>query len=186
MRKTGLAMAVVLAVLVGMTADALCEEGAAENGAVAPGARPGMPARRLGQDGGRGNRRMQHFGFQQAAMQWLKDTEESKAEIERFQKVLETLKAEQKTIHDAIRADIQGGKKPQEAFAAHAEEIRALAKKGLLAVIEHRQKMLEIAKLHIDEFLKKQQELMQKRFADRAANRGPRPGKAGDQDQAEP
>jgi len=86
---------------------------------------------------------------------FLRNTEEGKAAVEQFKQVLKDLRAEHKALREAIRKDIEGGKTPAEAIAAHKPEIEALMKKRIDGGIGHREKMLSIARNHEDELAAK-------------------------------
>jgi len=170
MKRAILAIVAGWVVLAGVTVAVVAEEAAvpaAAPAAVAPAAaapapqqapapgKQGMGAHRFGKGEGFGKGQRfgagrRQFGARPQATEQLRSTPEGKAEVERFQKALEGLKADRKTLHEAIQADIKAGKTPADAFTAHADAIKALFKKRILMGIDHRQKMLAIAQQNVD------------------------------------
>jgi|GEM_PF-2679887 len=140
--------------------------------------RPGIEARRSHRGGGemrrhhavRGRHAMRNR-WRAHAVRQLMDTAEGKAERERFKKVMEGLGEDGKALRESVQKDIKGGTEPKEAFQKHADKFKALMKKRILAGIEHREKLLGIAKMHVDETIDKMQEKMRERAAEHKERR---------------
>ena len=101
----------------------------------------------------------------------LMNTEEGKAERERFKKVMEGLGEDGKALRESVQKDIKGGTEPKESFKKHEAKFKALMKKRILAGIEHREKLLSIARAHVDETIDKMQEKMHERAAEHKERR---------------
>ena len=110
----------------------------------------------------------------------LRETPEGKAEIERFRTAMKAHHEAMKTLHQTIRKEIQGGGVPKEVFEAHAAEIKALIKKGAVLHIEHREKMLAIAKQYVDKFVDEMFEKMKDRKPPRPAGEDAQDGEDGE------
>ena len=142
--------------------------------------RPGM-----GQ-GGQRERMSRHMQHRMMVMHKLRNTEEGKAEMERLKNAMKELGEERKKLHEAIRDEIKGGKDPKEAFKAHADDLKALMKKGALLRIEHQEKMLAIAKTYVVKFVDGMEDKMKERAGNRMQQmrrrRGGEDGDGGDGD----
>ena len=157
MKRASLRVLVGLVLMLSVAAAAFAEEGERPEGGRRRG-RPQMGKRGkrrpgMGRPGGQRDRMRRHMRNRMMIMHKLRNTEEGKAEMERLKNAMTELGGERKKLHEAIRDEIKGGKDPKEAFKAHADDLKALMKKCALLRIEHREKMLAIAKTHIDKFV---------------------------------
>jgi len=163
--NTGVKLAAVLfgmAGMAGMSASALAERGmtlrrpgAGEGQAMAPAR---MGARRaVGRPGARFRRRKH-------AARRLLNTGEGKALREEFKKKVEALRNEHKTLHEKIRAELQGDKPPREVLDGYRDDFKALAKKRALLHIEFRESLLALARKNLDKMIEERH----KRFREMA------------------
>ena len=107
----------------------------------------------------------------------LLNTEAGKTLREELQEKVKALAEEHKALRDAIREEIQGGKKPGEVLPAYRDKLKALLKKRLLLRIEFQEKLLALAKQNVDKAVDKIHEKMRERGKGRLRRRE---GKGGD------
>ena len=178
MKKASLRMLLGLVLALGVSAAAFAEEGGEAKGKQ----RRRKPAQRNARRNVK--RRRPRPGPQHRMMmqQRLRNTEEGKAEIARFKTAMKAHHEAGKKIHEAIRKEIKDGGEPKAVFAAHAAELKAQMKKGILLNIEHREKMLAVAKKNVDKFVEEAAKKMQER-GQRAKN-GKRQVEGADKDGA--
>jgi len=191
MKRASLRVLVGLVVMLSLAAAAFAEEGERPEGGRRRQRRPGMGERGkhrpdMGRPGGQHERFQRHLRNRMMIMQKLRNTEEGKAEMERLKNTMKELAEERKKLHEAIRDEIKGGKTPKEAFQAHADDLKALMKKGALLRIEHQEKILSIARKYVDKFVDGMHDKMKERARNRMQQmrrrRGGKDGEGGDGD----
>lgn len=66
---------------------------------------------------------------------------------------MKTINEDHRKLAETIRKEVQGGKTHEQAVAAHEADIKALIKRRVDAAIEHRTKLLAIAKTNEDKLV---------------------------------
>ncbi len=191
MKSNGLKTLLALILSLGLAGVAFAEENEGPEGRPEGGRRPRMRQHRRGGPGGRDRRggqrgprarmrrRMRHRAI---ALHKLRNTDEGKAEVERFKTAMKALGEEHKTLRETIRKEIkEGDKDPKEVFESHADELKALAKKGALLRIEHREKMLGVARQNVDKLIDEMHDKMKEHAGRRMEGRRGEDGE-GDED----
>lgn len=191
MKRASLRALVGLVVMLSVAAAAFAEEGERPEGGRRRQGRPGMGERGkrrpgMRRQGEQGDRFRKHMRNRMMVMHKLRNTEEGKAEMERLESAMKELGEARKKLHETIRDEIKGGKDPKEVFAAHADDLKALMKKGALLHIEHQEKMLVIARKYVDKFVDGMHDKMKQHAKNRMQQmrrrRGDEDGEGGDGD----
>jgi len=172
--KKGLKVAAVIVATLLVCAAALAEEGTTRR----RGGRPEFArSRKAGAQQADGRRRP--GGPRMEMLHKLLNSQEGKALRDQLRKDIESIHADRKALMEKVRAEIEGGKKPQDVLPQYRDQFRALTKKRLLLTIEFREKLLGVARKNVDKAV----DTIHQRIRHQMRNRRGKPGeKGGDTD----